>query len=95
MRIGRTALYFPALLLAACQDYGITTSNDTPEVSILAPTEGQRVVFGESLTITATVSDESATEDLALTWSTADGPLAGAETRDGDDHNRLQVKSAK
>ena len=28
---------------------------------------------------------EQATEDLTLTWSTADGPLAGTETREGDE----------
>ncbi len=75
----------PLLLLAACQDSGLTVHNSDPEATIVNPASGTEVMADQSLALNGVVSDaETATGQLVISWtSTLSGSLDGELQLDG------------
>ncbi len=68
------------LFLAGCQDNGVSiVANQSPEVTISSPVEGESVLEGLSLDLVGSVYDpDTLNDDLQIYWeSSVDGLLVG------------------
>ncbi len=67
-----------ALVLAACNDQGLTTHNAEPEVTIVYPSSGEQVEAGVLVGLTGVADDaDDPTDELVATWSSGGSTLCG------------------
>ncbi len=65
-------LFVSALVLAACNDQGLTTHNAKPEVTITFPSDGEQVEEGVPLTLMGMVDDaDDLADELIATWTSS------------------------
>ncbi len=74
MRIFVPVLGFFAVL-AGCNDTQLATTDPAPVVNILSPVENEEFAADDLIELTAVVSDNSAPEELTVTWTSPDGVI--------------------